>query len=246
MQITYRRLPCGAVVPHTGWEERHPGVHFRAAVVADLHDEPYGKLMEALRRIAPDLILIPGDLTENLTVLTDESGKSDRPGLGFLAEAAALAPTFYAWGNHETGAGHINLGKPMRESVAQRSILPCWQDIIRASGAVLLDQSYTVYRGLVLGGMRSGLLNPGRMPDLDWLDGFCRRATGFCSATSRSILTVTCGIIPLTCLLRDTHTAGNGACSDGACSRRIRGCFPSIRAASMRGVWSSRAGCPIP
>ena len=125
MQITYRRLPCGAVVPHTGWEERHPGVHFRAAVVADLHDEPYGKLMEALRRIAPDLILIPGDLTENLTVLTDESGKSDRPGLGFLAEAAALAPTFYAWGNHETGAGHINLGKPMRESVAQRSILPC-------------------------------------------------------------------------------------------------------------------------
>lgn len=174
MQITYRRLPCGAVVPHTGWEERHPGVHFRAAVVADLHDEPYGKLMEALRRIAPDLILIPGDLTENLTVLTDESGKSDRRGLGFLAEAAALAPTFYAWGNHETGAGHINLRKPMREPVAQRSILPCWQDIIRASGAVLLDQSYTVYRGLVLGGMRSGLLNPGRMPDLDWLDGFCR------------------------------------------------------------------------
>ena len=109
MQITYRRLPCGAVVPHTGWEERHPGVHFRAAVVADLHDEPYGKLMEALRRIAPDLILIPGDLTENLTVLTDESGKSDRRGLGFLAEAAALAPTFYAWCNHETGAGHINL-----------------------------------------------------------------------------------------------------------------------------------------
>ena len=26
-----------------------------------LHDEPYGKLMEALRRIAPDLIPIPGD-----------------------------------------------------------------------------------------------------------------------------------------------------------------------------------------
>ena len=25
-----------------------------------------------------------------------------------------------------------------------------------------------------MGGMRSGLLNPGRMPDLDWLDGFCR------------------------------------------------------------------------
>ena len=98
MHIPYRRLPCGADAPHTGWEERHPGVHFRAAVVADLHDEPYGKLMEALRRIAPDLILIPGDLTENLTVLTDESGKSDRPGLGFLAEAAALAPTFYAWG----------------------------------------------------------------------------------------------------------------------------------------------------
>ncbi len=174
MQITYRRLPCGTAEPDTGWEKRHPGVRFRAAVVADLHDAPYRRLMDVLRRIEPDVILIPGDLTEDLTVQTDGIGKPVRPGLGFLAEAAALAPTFYSWGNHEIGAGHINLKKAEQNPADPPTVCPHWVDAIRASGAILLDQDYTVYHGLVVGGIRSGLLNPGRVPDYGWLDGFCR------------------------------------------------------------------------
>ena len=171
MKITYRRLPVGSNVPDTGWENRHPAVLFRAAVVADLHDARFDTILNSLRRIEPDLILVPGDLTENLTTESDKT--TIRPGLDFLAGAVRIAPTFYAWGNHETGAGHVNLSKLAATPVPQNPIQPHWMQVIRSSGAVLLDQDYTVYHGLVLGGLRSGLLNPGRIPDTAWLDGFC-------------------------------------------------------------------------
>lgn len=172
MKITrYRLNSDGAPALHTGWEERHPGIHFRAAVVADLHDAPYQPLLPLLREIRPDMIFLPGDLTENLT--QDKIAPDGRPGLAFLTEAASIAPTFYAWGNHETGAGHINLKRLEREPIPQRPVLLNWIRRIRDSGALLLDETYTTYHGLVLGGMRSGLLEPGRKPNCDWLDGFC-------------------------------------------------------------------------
>lgn len=172
MRITrYRLNSDSAATLCTGWEERHPGIHFRAAVVADLHDAPYEQVLTRLRDISPDLILIPGDLTENLTVSSDTP--LSRPGLGLLEKAAAIAPTFYAWGNHETGAGHIHLRELEKHPQPPKPVLlRCLKDI-RATGATLLDETYTVYHGLVLGGMRSGLLNPGRVPNTDWLDGFC-------------------------------------------------------------------------
>jgi uncharacterized protein len=174
MQITYRRIPGGSAGLCTGWENRHPTVHFRAAVVADLHDAPYKKIIDALRRIEPDLILVPGDLTEDLTEESSGCDSPGRPGLGFLSEAAAIAPTFYAWGNHETGAGHVNLNNSARDRTAPPSVCAHWLESIRKSGVVLLDQSYVSRNGLVLGGLRSGLLNEGRVPDIGWLDDFCR------------------------------------------------------------------------
>lgn len=173
MQITHQQiLYKGASPLCTGWEARHPGVHARAAVVADLHDAPYDRILTHLRDIRPDLILIPGDLTENLT-LTDVPPDA-RPGLGFLQHAAAIAPTFYAWGNHETGGGHIYLRRLAREPLPTLPVLPHWLELIRQSGVTLLDETYTIYHGLVLGGMRSGLLNPGQAPNCDWLQDFCR------------------------------------------------------------------------
>lgn len=175
MQITRHCIPYSGSHPlHTGWEERHPGVHARAAVIADLHDSPYGHILERLQRLRPDLILVPGDLTEDLTL--EGVAPDARPGLGFLAQAAAIAPTFYAWGNHETGAGHLKLRRMARDPRLIPPILPVrphWLEQIRQSGAILLDETYTVFHGLVLGGMRSGLLQPGRVPDCSWLEGFC-------------------------------------------------------------------------
>ena len=42
------------------------GINLTAAVVADLHDRSYKKILPVLEREAPDVIFIPGDLTESL------------------------------------------------------------------------------------------------------------------------------------------------------------------------------------
>lgn len=169
MQCQHIRLRARDPAFRTGWEERHPGVHFRAAVLADLHDRPYEAILPILKREKPDLILIPGDLTEDLELSPDEVS---RPGLGLLAICASIAPTFYAFGNHEVGASHGNLRHPETLDPARVPVHPAWREIIKASGAVLLDETWTTFHGLVIGGFGSGLLNPGRVPDYGWIKDY--------------------------------------------------------------------------
>ena len=152
-----------------------PQVSFKAAIVADLHDRPYGEILPILEREAPDLILIPGDLTEHLTL---EHGKS-HPGLGLLAKCAAIAPTFYSLGNHEIGGCHGRIYKAkLMGQEAPPYVLPSrWKNAIAESGATLLHESYVTWQGahtgpLVIGGLGSGLLNPDWVPDLGWLDEY--------------------------------------------------------------------------
>ncbi len=166
MRITRYSLP-----------DRGTGISFRAAVVADLHDRPCPQLLPALKAEAPDLILVPGDLCERL----DEERLNHptlppprRPGLMLLAELSAIAPTFYSLGNHEIGASHGAIyrakfsGTPLPRPVMARQ----WLEQIRQSGAILLEQNYVEWQGLVIGGLGSGLLNPGWHPDLSFLDDF--------------------------------------------------------------------------
>lgn len=145
-----------------------PGISFRAAVVADLHDRPYGEILPILKRERPDLILIPGDLTEEL-----DGSDTPRRGLSLLAECAAISPTFYALGNHEIGGCHRNIRIAKRMSAEKQPAPYVMPEADRAriasTGAVLLHQSFTVWNGLVIGGLGSGLLNPGWMPELGWL-----------------------------------------------------------------------------
>ena len=150
-----------------------PGVSFTAAVVADLHDRPYGKILPILKAERPDLILIPGDLTEQFDTAP---AHIPHPGLELLAECAAIAPTFYALGNHEIGGCHRNIRKSKRMRAENTpisfEITPPIKSVIASTGAILLHQSYTVWNGLVIGGQGSGLLNPGWRPDLDWLAAY--------------------------------------------------------------------------
>ncbi len=155
---------------------RDPKISFKAAVVADLHDRPYGEILTILRRELPDLILIPGDLTE---WLKPEREPSDRPGLGLLVECAALAPTFYSFGNHEIGGCHGRIYKAKLAGAGELpafELAPKWKAIIESSGAILLDGAFVKWNGLVIGGLGSGLLNPGWVPDLDWLGDFTAAA----------------------------------------------------------------------
>ncbi len=166
MKITRYRLPTA-----------HEGISFRAAVVADLHDRPCPRLLPILQKEKPDLILIPGDLTEPLTEarLADPTlAPPIRPGLDTLRAIAAIAPTFYSLGNHEIGGCHgaINRAKAAGTALEKSPMAAQWADKIRASGATLLDEAFVSWNGLSIGGFGSALLNPGWIPDLGWLDGF--------------------------------------------------------------------------
>ena len=151
----------------------HPNVNFTAAVVADLHDFPYVHILDLLKREQPDCIFVPGDLAENLE---RRNGEVRRPGLGFLAEAVKIAPIFYSFGNHETGACHANLRNPARLSPDRIPVHPTWREYIASTGAVLLDETWTTWQGITIGGLGSGLLNPGRKPRYEWLEDFSKNA----------------------------------------------------------------------
>ncbi len=140
MQTTEYRVPARLAAPLT------------VAVAADLHNKPYGHVLDAIKRAAPDMIAVPGDLM----------GEPRRcvNGIGFLKAAALVAPVFYSPGNHE------RIDRSGAEEIA-------------ATGAKLLDNSYTVFKGIYIGGLSSGFRRR-RMtsfertppPDLHWLGRF--------------------------------------------------------------------------
>ena len=161
MKTTRYRIPASSA-----------DIRFKAAVVADLHDHPYREILLILERERPDLIFIPGDLTEWLKA----GSVSTRSGLGLLSACAEIAPTFYSLGNHEIGACHRRLRQSARggeEEDLPPYVMPSrWKRYVAESGAVLLDGSFVSHGGLVIGGLGSGLLHPQRVPDLEWLDRF--------------------------------------------------------------------------
>ena len=147
----------------------HP-VSFKACVVADLHDHSYRDILPILKDERPDLILIPGDLTETLREGLDPSA---RPGLALLRECAAIAPTFYTFGNHEIGGCHGNIRKAKRSATPLSfSLSPVWREIIAATGATLLLDEHIEWNGVTIGALGSGLLNPAWIPDLSMVESF--------------------------------------------------------------------------
>ena len=126
----------------------------RLAFVSDLHSEPYEAILDGIRREKIDIILVGGDVIHDKNHIEE--------GLSFLRAAAAIAPTFCSLGNHEL---------KVVERVRDRMI---------ATGAVLLDDDFVTFGGLVIGGLTSGFANAkqGRLkktpkPNMDWLPRFC-------------------------------------------------------------------------
>ena len=158
MKLTRYQLPS-----------RHEGVAFRAAVVADLHDRPYDKILPLLEAARPDLILIPGDLTE---ALTPAAAGRPRPGLSLLRHCAAIAPTFYALGNHEIGGCHGAIRRAKRAGTQPSPFIldEGYASEIRESGATLVRGKPIRWGNITLASLESGLLNPGWIPDLSAAD----------------------------------------------------------------------------
>ena len=72
---------------------------FRAVVLADLHNQKYGRdnqlLLKAIKEGQPDFVLIAGDM------LTAKPGEDFSPAIDFIKELRKDYPIYYGVGNHE-------------------------------------------------------------------------------------------------------------------------------------------------
>ncbi len=102
---------------------------FRIAQVSDLHNEEFGpgnaRLLEKLQAVAPDLIVLTGDLADSRHTDLDVA-------VSFARAAAAIAPTYFVTGNHE----------------ARLADYASLQDGLRSAGVTVLEnQAATLTRG---------------------------------------------------------------------------------------------------
>jgi len=131
---------------------------YTLVVAADLHNRKYSEVIKAIEKINPDYILIPGDLTHNLD--KDDSPETCKNGLSFLCAAAGIAKTYYSVGNHER-----RISKECRE-------------LIKNTGAILLDDETAVDGEITFGGLSTGLFVNRYIktppPDLSYLERFSK------------------------------------------------------------------------
>ncbi len=109
------------------------------AQVSDLHEKPYKRVLAALQKATPDLIAITGDLFDYLDEAPDA--------LPFLRACATLAPTVYAYGNHERTTAEDD-------------------EAVRQTGVTLLQDEATALCGLTVGGLCSGFRGHKRQGNL--------------------------------------------------------------------------------
>ena len=129
---------------------------YRIVVAADLHNrEPKG-IIEEIRKLSPDMILVPGDLCHNLD--KPHYHRDSKNGFLFLERASEIADVYYSVGNHE---------KAVSKSTVRR---------IAKTGAILLDNKTVICGELAIGGLSSvsynGRLRETPPPDLEYLKKF--------------------------------------------------------------------------
>ena len=133
-------------------------LRLRLAVASDLHGMGYEQVLDILKAEKPDLILIPGDLMEDQK-MADPADE----GYAFLRACAAIAPTYYSFGNHEIGCYHK--GKPWSKPTP-KPLPPHAKERIAATGAILLDNEQTARGELQICGLTSGLNGKVNQPEL--------------------------------------------------------------------------------
>ncbi len=148
------------------------------ALISDLHSRTQDGADMAIRLLRtqkPDFILAVGDIFERLDGKDTEQMAA---GLKLLRAAAELAPTFYSFGNHENGGTRSwNKLKWSKIKHIEKYYAPEQLAAIRECGVHILDDAFSVYDGICFGGLSSGLINEGQVPNTLWLDDFCAQNT---------------------------------------------------------------------
>lgn len=120
------------------------------ALVADLHNGEYRDALPHMQGV--DAVLILGDLVNRHRKGFDNA-------VAFLKDAPQIAPTFYAIGNHEW-------------RFRQRE--EYWPHVLK-SRVTVLDNTFTLFEGIVLGALSSadeGEERPGFLMDMAAMDGY--------------------------------------------------------------------------
>lgn len=111
------------------------------ALLGDMHGEPYGQVVGSLRENRPGIIAVAGDIVYGHQPKEDVSPLVSQANiLPFLTEIARIAPTFLSLGNHEWMLDEEDLEQ------------------IRGTGVTVLDNSWVMYNGLVIGGLTSAVV----------------------------------------------------------------------------------------
>ncbi len=104
------------------------------AVVADLHAHVYGRendvLIESIRKLEPDLILIPGDQ------IVSKYPKTYETSYCFLKEIVKIAPVYFSNGNHESRVSRVE--------VLQTEAFLEYEKKVRALGVHILNNESEV------------------------------------------------------------------------------------------------------
>ena len=150
------------------------GSGIRLALLSDLHSragQDIEQIIQVTKEAKPDYILMPGDILERLDGKRERDNES---GFALMSRACEIAPVIYSIGNHENGGIH----SWNKLKWAKGRSIPKFYDArdverIEKSGAVTVDDTYTVIDGIAFGGLTSGLINGNRVPHTAWLDEFC-------------------------------------------------------------------------
>lgn len=136
----------------------------RIAIAADIHNNPFERVVDALRREMPDMILIPGDLMDDFE-LRDPNAR----GYEFLRNCVGIAPTYYSVGNHEIGCYHRGnpWRKPIPNPLDEESVAR-----IRETGAIFLNNEAVKTDGITICGLTSGINRGDNFPNEEILQKF--------------------------------------------------------------------------
>ncbi len=143
------------------------------AIISDLHGSDPKKAVEYLRELNPDMIFAPGDIFE---VFDDRFIEKNEKGAILLSEAAKIAPVFYSIGNHEIGGTQSGLVKCGLKKQGSSKWNERGEKCVLECGCTSLNNTYSVFDGIAIGGLTSGILNDDCKPELSWLDEFCALA----------------------------------------------------------------------
>lgn len=155
-----------------------PSIDLRIACVADLHGRSCSKVLEALRKAPPNLILLPGDIME---ISAEYMSARNQNAFNFFEAASKIAPCYYVFGNHEIYYSHAKFkhSKVPSPTLQKKNI-----DRLLDMGIHIVNDRYETVElegkcerlhigGLVCGRDMDPALNQAE-PDLEFLSDFCK------------------------------------------------------------------------